>query len=228
MDIKTKHRIIGIVVLVALAVIIIPLFFGRSPEKGPRIASSIPNAPSKPEVQLAIPSASQSNNASELAVQPLQPANASSTPGTNIAPAPEESADTTQATPAINPTPTTIPAAAPVEPKAAPKIHHEPRTKTGTPKTKLAKHHSETKLAAAGEAWTIQLASFSQRANAQQLIKQLRAKGFAAYLHEAKTKENLVCRVFVGPELNRKKADSLAQKLHSEFHLKGVVVKYRV
>lgn len=232
MDIKTKHRVIGIVVLVALAVIIIPLFFGRSPEKGPRLASNIPSAPSKPQVQLTIPPSSQSTAASAapLAVQPLQPVDASSMPGENIAPAVEE----TSATPPDSTTPEATQNSTP----HVPKLRHEvPRTKTGAAKKKLAKlevkkssakHHSEIKLAAAAKAWTVQLASFNQRANAQQLIKQLRAKGFAAYIHEAKTKQSLVCRVFVGPELNREKADVLAQKLHNEFHLKGVVVKYRV
>lgn len=302
MDIKTKHRIIGVIVLVALAVIIIPLFFSRSQssDKAAALSAKVPTPPQKQAVQLAIPAAnSASSNSSELATQALQAGNSdqsaqqdqiaaqseandqaaneeTNTPTTasTTAAAPatatesSASADTTAQTPNNNPdnSASTQAAAASAssssinsevnnqqsvspdqvdESLSSDETLHEkaaPRTKTGAVKKALAeakskahiakKHHytekEKVKPAIAAHAWTIQLASFSQRINAQQLVKQLRAKGFTAYIHEARSERGEVSRVFVGPELKKERADLLLKKLHEAFGLKGVVVEYKV
>ena len=91
-----------------------------------------------------------------------------------------------------------------------------------------AAHHKPVKAAAKANAWAIHLASFSEKANAEKLVKKLRAKGFPAYIHEARAEHPTMVRVFVGPELKKEKAETMLKKLHQEFRLEGVVVKYQV
>lgn len=117
------------------------------------------------------------------------------------------------------------------------KTKNVPRNKAGVVKSKLAAHDSkkhavgqETKIKQAelAQAWTVQLGTFSQKKNAEQLVKELRAKGFAAYVHVGESENGKVNRVFVGPEVKREKADAMVKKLAETLNLKGVVVKYEV
>jgi DedD protein len=74
-------------------------------------------------------------------------------------------------------------------------------------------------------AWVVQLGSFSDKTNVQKLIKQLRAKGFAAYTRELKTKQGVLLRVLIGPELRRVDAEKTADKLQKILNIKGMVLK---
>lgn len=288
MDIKTKHRIIGIVILVALAVIVLPLFFTRSnnSEKAPTLSAHVPNPPAKPVIQpLTIPDQANNNSDSQpsaspdMATQTAPNANATNADA-NSPPSKMPAADdrtsanlnnnnaatqnltatannatsnnaatTNPATPAASPDTTssnddsTVDTTIPEDDATTtPATKHQvPRTKTGAAKAKLAMLHAEkkhalrhrqheklAKPAALAHAWTIQLASFTQKNNADQLVKKLRAKGFAAYVHMARSDKGDVSRVYVGPELKKLKASEIAKRLHEEFRMQGVVVEYKV
>lgn len=59
-------------------------------------------------------------------------------------------------------------------------------------------------------------------------MKTLRAKGFAAYINQVQAGASYVNRVYVGPELDKSKAQALLKQLQQSFGLKGVVVKFSV
>jgi DedD protein len=72
--------------------------------------------------------------------------------------------------------------------------------------------------------WTIQLGSFSNKDNAQKLLKQLKAKGYCAYLKEGKNAEGeLITRVYVGPETDHDTAKADIAKIEKLFKVHGVV-----
>jgi len=96
-----------------------------------------------------------------------------------------------------------------------------------------AQHHSRQtqldNLMAAPQAWTVQLGTFSNVNHANELIDQLRKKGFDAYTRPVlDAKGNRLLRVYVGPEIQKEKALQLRDKLQAAVHLKGVVRKYKV
>lgn len=73
--------------------------------------------------------------------------------------------------------------------------------------------------------WIIQLAAFSDKSNATHLISKLRAHQFDAYTHTVRRNEKTITIVFVGPEANMQKAESVQRQLRERFNLNGVVKK---
>jgi len=73
--------------------------------------------------------------------------------------------------------------------------------------------------------FTVQVASFSDVANAQALVARLREAGYSAYHREVRQDGNTWQRVFVGPEIKRERAEALRQRLADDkaFALEGLV-----
>ena len=73
--------------------------------------------------------------------------------------------------------------------------------------------------------WAVQLGSFSDQANAERLAANLRKEGYAAFLSQLKTSSGSLHRVRVGPQKDRRSAESVASKLGGDGH-KGQVVPH--
>ncbi len=78
------------------------------------------------------------------------------------------------------------------------------------------------------EYWIVQLASFTDNANADKLMKKLIYKGFVAHVETEKTDQGHVYHVFIGPKMNREKAQSLLERLQKTFNLKGLITRYKI
>lgn len=74
-------------------------------------------------------------------------------------------------------------------------------------------------------AWVVQMGSFRDKTNAMRLTNSLRAKGYKAFTVE--TKSNGQTRVYVGPELKRGNAKTLATKINGDVNLQGIIVPYQ-
>ena len=59
----------------------------------------------------------------------------------------------------------------------------------------------------------VQVGTFGQKANAERLVKDLRAKGFDAFVSELERSGKLLYRVRVGPAGTREAAADLARRL---------------
>ena len=97
---------------------------------------------------------------------------------------------------------------------AKPKVVNEQAKKPVVVK-KLEKINAKAK-------WTLQIASFKSRKNADALVKKLQAANYPAYTVTTKT----LYKVYVGPEIKRARSDSLKQEIKKKFSLEGFVVKY--
>lgn len=76
-------------------------------------------------------------------------------------------------------------------------------------------------------AWVVQVGSFSDKKNAEDLTTKLKTAGFTAFVEESTGKNGDVYRVRVGPELSREKAEVVNKKLKEEQKLlKTIVVQY--
>ena len=78
-------------------------------------------------------------------------------------------------------------------------------------------------------AWVVQVASFSQKTNAKMLLSKLRHAGFHAYSRQ----QNLlsgktVNQVFVGPEVQFNKMQSIQVQLKKRFKLNGLIRQYKI
>jgi len=71
-------------------------------------------------------------------------------------------------------------------------------------------------------AWTLQLASFRDEANARSLRKELVAAGYKVYIRHG---PNMV-RVFVGPDLQRSRLEQLQARLKRDYSLDGMIVRF--
>ncbi|KJK19400.1 SPOR domain-containing protein [Pseudomonas sp. 2(2015)] len=212
LDKVVKQRMVGALVLVALAVIFLPMLFSREDEmRQVRVeAPEAPAVPTLPQVQVEpvqVPEPQVVPEEPLIVEQATAPVQAPSTP---IAPAPA-------ATPL--PTPAPAVAAKPATPAPA-KVEAKPAA-TVAAATKPA----AGKIDANGlpVSWSIQMASLANRASADNLQKTLRSQGYNAYIRSAEGMN----RVYVGPLIERAEAERLRDVINRQQKLKGFVVRFQ-
>lgn len=71
--------------------------------------------------------------------------------------------------------------------------------------------------------WTVQLASLSNRARAEELQRKLRSQGFDAYVRTV----DGMNRVFVGPLIERADAERVREQIARQHKLSPIVVRFR-
>ncbi|MCW8277229.1 SPOR domain-containing protein [Pseudomonas sp. PCH199] len=215
LDKAYKQRMVGALVLVALAVIFLPMLFSRQDDLRQVTveAPSAPQAPSVPQVQVE-PVVVPEPQALPQEPVPSDDDLAQDEPAAPIAPA-APAAPAPAAKP-VKPSPAPVPALA-AKPATAPS---QPITAApGKPDT------TQSRVDANGLSisWSVQLASLSNRESAEKLQKTLRSQGYNAYIRSADGKN----RVFVGPLIERAEADRLRDLLNRQQNLKGFVVRFQ-
>jgi len=101
-------------------------------------------------------------------------------------------------------------------PAARPEAHQAPKV-ASTPSASPA-------ATADAEAWVVQLGSFANRKNAEDLHQRLRQKGYRAFVDQLQQGGRTVYRVRIGPEQQRTAAESLRDRLEHDLRLKGIVL----
>lgn len=209
-----KQRMVGALVLIAVAVIFLPMLFTRQDETHRVLvdAPAAPQTPATPQVRVdPVPVPEPQALPQEPVPGDDELSQIAQAPSTPIAPAP----------PAAKPAPAP---AAPVA-KPAPK----PAAPAAAPATAPAQAAAKPAVPSGVDAnglsvsWSVQLASLSNRANADNLQKTLRTQGYNAYIRTA----DGVNRVFVGPLIERAEADRLRDQLDKQQKLKGIVVRFQ-
>lgn len=75
-------------------------------------------------------------------------------------------------------------------------------------------------------AWVVQVASVNTRDGADKMQRDLRAKGYTAFVEEAVVNGKTYYRVRVGPEVDRKRADGVAKRIEATTGKKPMVQSY--
>lgn len=156
---------------------------------------------------------------------------------TNIPPMPERdfssrvipSDDETLAIPPVDRRPVIVPLKKPTE-----SVVSSSSTPDSAPESTQSSPAEEAKAPAVEPrvgltAWAIQVGSFSNRENAEKLVAQIREMKYAAFMEQADVDGKTVFRVKVGPEIDRKLADKMLDKLNKDLkplNLKGSVKSY--
>lgn len=225
MDSRAKQRLTGAVILVALFVLLVPeLLTGPRNAPPPATAeeegmrrytidlSAPPNTPGEQvaEPAVALPPVTPAPMAGERA----QPGEAAAPPEPEAKPAAEAPAAAASQAPAVATNPVSSQAApkplpAPAAPASAPTSRPTPASSAAQP----APGADSRKPAAAGS-FAVQLGSFSSRENAERLVRDMTAKGFATFIAPPiKTNGRELYRVRVGPTRDRASAEALAAQL---------------
>ncbi|WPO98720.1 SPOR domain-containing protein [Pseudomonas sp. HR96] len=206
-----KQRMVGALVLIALAVIFLPMLFSREDElRQVRVdAPAAPQAPVVPEVKIDPVAVPQQQPVAEQPVIEEQPDETPQAPSAPIKAIP--AAPVAASKPAAKPaTAATQPAQAPAKPAAVASAPAKPDTAAKIDTNGLP------------ISWSIQLASLGSRASADSLQKTLRSQGYNAYVRSADGKN----RVFVGPLVERAEAERVRDVIARQQNLKGILVRF--
>lgn len=83
-----------------------------------------------------------------------------------------------------------------------------------------------TPTAAAEGAYSVQVGSFTTRANADRLMEQLRNQGYEAFIHPDEAGPRPIWRVRVGTQATREAAAGLRRELMDQAGLEGLIVSH--
>ncbi|MEW6990707.1 SPOR domain-containing protein [Colwelliaceae bacterium 6441] len=82
------------------------------------------------------------------------------------------------------------------------------------------------KRAEAQSAWVIQLGSFRHKKNVDELVNKLKAEGYKAFTKPIKTKNGMLTKVFVGPELIKSSLEKKIPALKVLTNVQGKVARF--
>jgi DedD protein len=212
-----KQRLVGATVIVALAVIFVPMFFEKGHREDlPPIGAAVPESPAfdpnlKSEVFLGPGDSGVGGlDSSQLTdSQPLAlPASGDSEP-----------AAANEASPVLEPPPPE-----PMD-EATPPAGSKDRVATAP--TQAATEPPPVRGTNDGmPSWIIQVASVGTREGAAELERKLKAGGFSAFVEKAEVNGKLYYRVRVGPEVDRARAEQTAASLRGRFKLDTLIKNY--
>jgi DedD protein len=206
MDEAAKRRLAGAAVLVALAVIFVPMLVDDERPDGLGEPIVIPEPPEFDErfdepvavpedaLEMGLPVPEPPDIDTETPGLAAPPPPALAEPSAPPAPKPE-----TKAQPASEQRPSQPPAPSVTGPKPVP---------PGT------------------QSWVIQVASLGSPEAARGLQDELRGKGYPAFIEQARVNGKLYYRVRVGPEIDRARADGIARRLANETGAEPLVQRY--
>lgn len=221
-DFNPRHRIVGAVILVALAVIFLPLLLqDRAPDKDsaePRetpvaeTRDAVPPASAKPRPDVVPkpvhtePAISRSNTRTvTVALDPIAPIKpVEKPPATTPAPLAQP----------IKPEPVTEATPVKPEPKAEPKPEVKPKAK------------AETVAATPANGWYVQVGVFSQAENARRLQDKLRAAGYSVVTDPPRIEKGKTIKVEAGPYKDQAAAKTAAARIKTDFSIDAVVRKH--
>ena len=221
LDKAYKQRMVGALVLVALAVIFLPMLFSRQDEQRQVTveAPAAPQAPVVPQVQMETVAVPEPQALPQEPVPTDEEVAEEAAPAAPVAPAPAPAPAAAPAPAPAAPIMITKPVAPPAVAKPIPAPAQPITASSSKPDT------TQSRVDANGlsVSWSVQLASLSSRASAESLQKTLRSQGYNAYIRSADGKN----RVFVGPLIERAEADRLRDLLGRQQNLKGFVVRFQ-
>lgn len=215
LDKGLKQRVVGALVLLALAVIFLPMLFSREDDVRQVVVEApvMPKPPAMPtvEVQPTEVPEPQAEDA-ENGVPPAETA-AAQAPSAPIASSPAQQSQSAQPK---------APAPQPVAPKPAAPAQ-QPAQASAAPAAPAQQPAQRLDSNNLPVSWSVQLASLSNRARADELQKSLRSQGYNAYVRSF----DGMTRVFVGPVVERAEADRLRDQLGKQQKLNGFVVRFQ-
>jgi DedD protein len=194
----TKQRIVGSVLLLALALIFLPIIFDGQGSYESQLASRIPEAPVFTPMERPVAERPRVI-AEQPAVSPPDDKAASAADDTaSQSPRGEQSAQQPETVAVVESAPDFV--------RQAPGLDD-----AGLP-----------------EGWAVRLGTFAEQANADELLSRLRDAGYKAYTRAVDSQQGALTAVFVGPWLDRARSNEYLEELQDRFRLSGMLVRYEI
>tara|TARA_Y100001970_G_scaffold68302_1_gene87011 strand:+ start:6916 stop:7521 length:606 start_codon:yes stop_codon:yes gene_type:complete len=194
-----KNRLVGTVILVAVAVIILPDMLDGKKSSNGDVFVNVPSAPAKKPIVNPEPFPDERVEAS--AQRPVEIVNEKPVdePDSPAESAPETRSDSTA------------------------KVNNSPNDDLARQTVVEAPEESEQ-----NNSWVIQLGSFRHQKNVKQLLDKLENAGYRAFSRPIETSSGPLTKVFVGPNLNKRELDGALSHLQELTGLRGKVTRFSV
>ncbi len=201
-----KNRLVGTIIVVALAVIFLPDFLDGKKQTNREPFVSVPaNPPKKPIVE---PESFPSERVAKAAVPAFEIEEETALDDEPVSSGAGDNGTSDEAT-----------------------VAKAPAVKAFEEEDKLASQTVvDTKSDAADDdaGWVIQLGSFRHEKNVKALLAKLEKAGYRAFSRKIQTSSGPLNKVFVGPDLDKKKLESALPHLKELTSLKGKVTTFKV
>jgi len=76
------------------------------------------------------------------------------------------------------------------------------------------------------ESWVIQLGSFRHKKNVKELVEKLKYHGYTTFTRPIKTRNGMLTKVFVGPDINKTSLENKIKPLKELTHVNGKVTRF--
>lgn len=205
-----KNRLVGTIIVVALAVIFLPDFLDGKKQTNREPFVSVPASPQKKPIVEPEPFPTQRvANAAQRPVEIVDetPVDENQAPSAATKDNGESAAPVAQAS---------LPK--PVEAKIEQDDELASQTVIATP--------DDSQADDAG--WVIQLGSFRHEKNVASLLKKLEKAGYRAFSRRIQTSSGPLTKVFIGPDLEKQKLEAALPHLRELTELKGKVTTFKV
>lgn len=207
METTLKQRLIGAAVIIALAVIFVPMILdGSGRQESVAINMEVPPEPTFTfESELPDPKQLDELPAIDPSVDPLINNIEEKTPEQIVAPE-------------------TVEEATPVETESKSTVAATTQTTEEKKSQVVEATENHIKTNPALSAWAVQVAAFGEKSKALALQEKLIASKISAFTEQSGKGGKVIYRVKVGPELKRENAEKLRDKIEKEHGLKGSFV----
>lgn len=211
-----QNRLVGTIIVVALAVIFLPDLLDGKKAANQNTFVSVPQAPDrKPLVQ---PKAFPAEDVAAAASRPLEvvdeaPIDEMPIEQSSAEQAPVESEQTAELAPSEVPDSSTL------------------NTESSSAAMDLAAQTDisrDEQMSTENAGWVIQLGSFRNQKNVRELLDKLENAGYRAFSRPLETSVGRLNKVFVGPDLRREKLQEALPHLKEVTGLSGKITEFKV
>lgn len=217
-----RERLSGAVILIALAVIFVPMLFDepapRDDRPEPVLSIDAPIDVERHDVPEPVPPASLSGSAPSDEVPEPAPR---LSPDDQASPEPVVTADPTGM---AGESPAEEPAAEPAIDPIAELARAADQRLAETSSASGQADAEEVEPAVAEGEWAVQVGSFGEPANVERLLSQLRDEGFSAY---SRPRGNDLTTVYVGPFASSEAGERAVAEVKTRINLQGLLVRVR-
>ncbi|WP_299977947.1 SPOR domain-containing protein [uncultured Pseudoteredinibacter sp.] len=233
MDDGLKQRLVGAVVLSAVAVLFVPVLFDQHDKHKVDTVSQIPAMPDVEPVNYQSPSKVEGIDPAPKPEQMFIPEGGSEqliddTASVIASSGAEEAPFVTKPKQLRSSEPAAKNSQSPKSQNlAASQIDKAAKASSQKPAVQPTSSNDILNADGTPNAWVLQLISSSSEAKAKGIVKQLQDKDYRAYYRSAKTPKGLIYRVFVGPKISRRKAEQLKRELDKLLKVDALILRFQ-
>lgn len=237
MDDGLKQRLVGAVVLSAVAILFVPVLFDQPDSHKVDTTTQIPAQPDVRPKTVASPTRSEGIVESGDPRLMFEPSPSTDVNVAVVAGSESKTVNNTVAPSVTLASGVKPPAITIVKPKVVKaravktqKVGANPtKSSVGSIKPSLKASPTSAVLDGKGlpNAWVIQVVSSGSVEKAGELVAKLKSKRYKAYYRSVKTPKGVVYRVFVGPKISRSQASKLKRELDKLLNVNALILRFQ-